>query len=167
MNETLLLVDDEAIAREGLQMTLANEGYRLIPAATAAEALNALQSMTVDLVLTDLKMPGIDGLELLRRCRELYPDVRVIMITGYATVESAIAALKDGAFDYLTKPYNIEAVRATGSPCVSWARRPSAMVARSIARRRALKCVSRRILVRTLRLRCVWARCVSSTLFVP
>ncbi|MBI4867657.1 MAG: sigma-54-dependent Fis family transcriptional regulator [Candidatus Wallbacteria bacterium] len=113
MNETLLLVDDEAIAREGLQMTLANEGYRLIPAATAAEALNALQSMTVDLVLTDLKMPGIDGLELLRRCRELYPDVRVIMITGYATVESAIAALKDGAFDYLTKPYNIEAVRAT------------------------------------------------------
>ncbi|MBI4872053.1 MAG: sigma-54-dependent Fis family transcriptional regulator [Candidatus Riflebacteria bacterium] len=111
--ETILLVDDEAIAREGLQMTFADEGYRLFTASSAVEALNLMQAQPFDLVLTDLRMPGVDGLEFLRRTRELYPETLVILITGYATIESAIAAMKEGAFDYLTKPYNLEAVRMT------------------------------------------------------
>ena len=111
--ETILVVDDEAIAREGLRMTLADEGYRLLEAESAVAALNLLRTTPADLVLSDLRMPGLDGLEFLRNLRELHPDLLVVIITGFASVESAIAAMKEGAFDYLTKPYNLDAVRLT------------------------------------------------------
>lgn len=113
MIPTLLIVDDEAVAREGLSMALEDQGYSLVQAETAPAALSILESETVDLILTDLRMPGMDGLELLSAVQERQPHVPVIVITGFATVDTAISAMKHGAFDYLTKPYNIDKVRLT------------------------------------------------------
>jgi DNA-binding NtrC family response regulator len=111
MGWSILVVDDEATAREGLELTLAGEGYSVRQAASGAEALELLRQSPSDLVITDLKMPGLTGLDVLSEVRKLYPDLDVIVITGFATVDSAIQSMKMGAFDYLTKPFNLDAVR--------------------------------------------------------
>ena len=105
---TLLVADDDPGLRESLQRTLTRAGHRVLLAPDGRAALEQLQSGGVDLVLTDLKMPGLTGLELLRAAKEVAPDVDVILLTAFGTVEEAVSAMKDGAYDFLTKPFRGE-----------------------------------------------------------
>ena len=107
----ILVVEDEAIARRNLAHVLEKEGYRVIPAAGGKEALDLLAAHTFDLVITDLKMDQVDGMAVLARSRELNPLTEVIMITGYATVDTAVKAMQSGAYHYLPKPFNLGTVR--------------------------------------------------------
>ncbi len=107
----ILIVDDEFIARENLEHVLQREGYAIVSVDSGFKALQELEKSEFDLVLTDLRMKVVDGMQVLERTRELYPDTEVIMITGYATVTSAVEAMQRGAYHYLAKPYKIEEVR--------------------------------------------------------
>jgi two-component system response regulator HydG len=102
---TLLIADDDPGLRESLERTLTREGYRIILASDGNAALERLQAGGVDLVLTDLKMPGLSGIELLRAVKAIAADVDVILLTAFGTVEEAVRAMKEGAYDFLTKPF--------------------------------------------------------------
>jgi two-component system response regulator HydG len=102
---TLLVADDDPAVRQGLERTLTREGYRVLLASDGQAALERLQGGGVDLVLSDLKMPGLNGLELLRAAKVVAPEVDVIMLTAFGTVEEAVRAMKEGARDFLTKPF--------------------------------------------------------------
>jgi len=102
---TLLVADDDPAVRESLERTLKREGYRVVVASDGQAGLEQLKAGGVDLVLADLKMPGLSGLELLRAVKTVAPDVDVIMLTAFGTVEEAVQAMKDGAYDFLTKPF--------------------------------------------------------------
>ncbi|MCF7800933.1 MAG: sigma-54 dependent transcriptional regulator [Candidatus Marinimicrobia bacterium] len=102
---TILAVDDSPDALELLQRNLTSRGYHVFIAEDVQSALKILESTKIDLVLTDLKMPGISGLDLIRHIRENYKNTEVMMITGYATVEGAVEAVKKGAEEYLAKPF--------------------------------------------------------------
>ncbi len=104
----ILVVDDELVVRDSLKEWLLEEGFSVSTAASGAEALEILGKEPRHLMLTDIKMPGMDGVELLQRARDLYPDLTVIMMTAYATVETAVEAIKIGARDYLVKPFDPE-----------------------------------------------------------
>ncbi|MFO7783762.1 MAG: response regulator [Thermodesulfobacteriota bacterium] len=104
----ILVVDDELIVRDSLKDWLEDVGFRVETASSGPEALERLGRDAFDLLLVDIKMPGMDGVEVLRRAREAIPDLTVIMITAYATVDTAVEAMKIGALDYLTKPFNPE-----------------------------------------------------------
>ena len=101
----ILVVDDSASTREVLERNLTAEGHVVLTACGVAEALELLERLPVELVITDLKMPHIGGLDLIRHVRANFRDVGVIMITGFASIESAVAAVKEGAEDYLSKPF--------------------------------------------------------------
>jgi DNA-binding NtrC family response regulator len=107
MKSVVLIVDDEKNTREGLRKALESPGYRILLAASTPQALQIMERERVDLVLTDLRMPGEDGLELMRRGRMLRPEASVILLTAYGTVQTAVRAMKEGAYDYLTKPVNL------------------------------------------------------------
>ncbi len=107
----LLVVDDEAIARDNLALALRRQGHEAVTAGSGSEALALLQGGDFDMVLTDLMMEGMDGLELLRSIKAKYPDVEVVVITGYPTVDTAVEAMRAGAYDYLAKPYRIDEAR--------------------------------------------------------
>lgn len=107
----LLVVDDEEIARRNLSHILGKEEYEVVTAADGETALQKLESSVFDVILTDLKMGGVDGIELLDRVRVRNPDTRVIVVTGYATVPSAIEAVQKGAFHYIAKPFKLDEVR--------------------------------------------------------
>ena len=102
---TLLVADDDPAVRESLERMLKREGYRVVVASDGQAGLERLKGGGVDLVLADLKMPGLSGLELLRAAKTVAPDVDVIMLTAFGTVEEAVQAMKDGAYDFLTKPF--------------------------------------------------------------
>ncbi len=102
----LLIVDDESIVRESLGKWFREEGYEVETAESASEALTRLAQERCDLALVDIKMPGTDGIELQRRLKEIAPELIVIIMTGYASVETAVTALKQGAYDYVTKPFD-------------------------------------------------------------
>ncbi|MCC7170526.1 MAG: sigma-54-dependent Fis family transcriptional regulator [Planctomycetes bacterium] len=102
----LRVVDDEPTQREMLQLLLRRAGFQVTVARDGQEALNVLERQSFHLVLSDQRMPGIDGLELLVRVREARPDQPFVLMTAYGSVESAVAAMKRGAADYLTKPFN-------------------------------------------------------------
>jgi DNA-binding NtrC family response regulator len=104
----LLVVDDEANARTALAELLRHEGFSVETAADGFKALARFQESTPDLVLTDLKMPGMDGVELLRKLREHDPETVVVLMTAFGAVETAVAAMREGADDYLTKPLNMD-----------------------------------------------------------
>ncbi|MDD4051683.1 MAG: sigma-54 dependent transcriptional regulator [candidate division Zixibacteria bacterium] len=108
----LLIVDDSADTRELLQRILSSQGYEVLGAVGVAEALKLLEGTRVDLVITDLKMPGISGLDLVRHIRENLKESEVMMITGYPSVEGAVAAVKSGAEEYLPKPFTREELLA-------------------------------------------------------
>jgi ATP-dependent Lon protease len=109
----ILVVDDEEIARTNMEYILSREGYQVKTAANGLEALEKARGQDFDLILTDLKMDKMDGIQLLESVKEVAPHVAVIMITGFATVDTAVAAMQKGAVHYLSKPIKIEDLRAT------------------------------------------------------
>jgi len=102
---TLLVADDDPAVRQSLERTLTREGYAVVVAPDGQAALERLQAGGIDLVLSDLKMPVLTGLELLPRAKAVAPDVDFVMLTAFGTVEEAVKAMKDGATDFLTKPF--------------------------------------------------------------
>ena len=100
----ILIVDDELVVRDSLGKWFTSEGYAARPVGSAREALETIQKEEFDIALLDIKMPGMDGMELQARLREADPELTVVMMTGYASVDTAVQALKHGAYDYITKP---------------------------------------------------------------
>jgi DNA-binding NtrC family response regulator len=109
--ERLLIVDDEPDMLETCERLLERAGYDCLTTSDPRQGLALLESERPDLLLTDLKMPGVDGMALLRQAREVDPQMPVIIFTAFATIESAVAAVKDGAFDYLAKPFSVDQLR--------------------------------------------------------
>src|SRR5512147_1694242 len=107
----LLIVDDERIALRNLEHVMKKEGYDVTGTQNGPNALKLLEERQFDVVLTDLRMEKVDGLQILKKTRELHPDTEVIMITGYATLDSAVDSMKHGAFYYIAKPFKLEEVR--------------------------------------------------------
>jgi len=103
---SILIVDDEESVRDSLFNWFIEDGYQVECAEDARKALTLLESDEFDIILADIKMPGMDGLEMLKRIKSLKKDSIVIMMTAFATVDTAVQALKDGAFDYVTKPFD-------------------------------------------------------------
>lgn len=110
--ETILVVDDELNTREGLKIALEQDGYNVITAASGAHAKQILEKTKINLILSDLNMPGINGLELLQLARKMFPEMAIIIITGYGSIETAVKAMKDGAYDFITKPIDIDRLSA-------------------------------------------------------
>ncbi|MEY2745683.1 MAG: hypothetical protein RL112_725 [Planctomycetota bacterium] len=108
--QKILVVDDDSLSREFLMEAVSALGYQPIEARNAAEALERAQQSSPDLVLTDLRMPGMDGTELVKRLKESNPDLPSVMITAQGTIESAVAAMKNGASDFLLKPCTPDAL---------------------------------------------------------
>lgn len=106
----ILVVDDEDIVRTSCSRTLVPEGYEVSLARNGAEGLKMAGEDRFDLVLTDLKMPDMDGIEVLRSIKEKWPETEVIIVTGYQTVDSAVKAIKLGAYDYIEKPFTPDAL---------------------------------------------------------
>ena len=107
----ILVVDDEPIARENLEHILTKEGYEVVSVDSGVNALKKLAAAEFDVVVTDLKMKQVDGMEVLSGAKERHPDTEVIMVTAFATVATAIEAMQRGAYHYVPKPYKIEEVR--------------------------------------------------------
>ena len=103
---SILIVDDEESVRDSLYNWFIEDGFRVACAENAKKALTILESDQFDIILADIKMPGMDGLEMLRRIKSIKPDSIVIVMTAFATVDTAVKALKDGAYDYVTKPFD-------------------------------------------------------------
>ena len=108
MGTAVLVVDDEETARTYCADVLSELGFEAQGAESAKQALEMLESGQFDIVLADVRMPGMSGLDLLKTIQETYPDIDVVMMTGYGTVASAVQAMKQGAYDYLTKPLKVE-----------------------------------------------------------
>lgn len=109
--ETILVIEDETIMREACQDILAGQGYRVLTAADGTAGIELTKAHMPDLVLVDIRMPGIEGLEVLRLIGEVDPSIIKIVITGYATIEYAVASMRNGAYDFLPKPFSPEELR--------------------------------------------------------
>lgn len=108
MKFTILIIDDEKNIREGLGESLGLDGYNIILSSNGQEGIAIADQNDIDLVITDLKMPVLSGQEVLRHITSRYPSVPVIMLTGHGTVEDAVAAMRNGAYDFITKPVNLD-----------------------------------------------------------
>lgn len=108
MKDKLLIVDDEKNIREGLQKALTLDGYDVMLASDGREALDRIEEGDIDLVITDLKMPRLSGEELMKDALENYPYLPIIILTGHGTIENAVDAMRNGAYDFITKPLNID-----------------------------------------------------------
>ncbi|MEO5346672.1 MAG: sigma-54 dependent transcriptional regulator [Magnetococcus sp. YQC-9] len=115
----VLIVDDETIAARNLAHVMRKEGYRVSTAENGTRACDLLARQPFEVVLTDLRMEGMDGMGLLRHCKAHHPEVEVILITGFATLESAVEAMREGAFYYIAKPYRLEEARKMVGEAVS------------------------------------------------
>ncbi len=104
---SILVVDDELLIRDLLYDFFTGQGWNISVAESAQKALTILRQKKVDLVLTDIKMPEMDGMDLTVKLREDFPEIPVVVMTGYPSVESAIQALRQRVADYITKPFNI------------------------------------------------------------
>jgi two-component system, NtrC family, response regulator PilR len=109
---SILVVDDEQGMRDFLKIMLKKQGYQVQTASNGETALSALKEGQFDLVISDIRMPGTSGLDLLASIKELNPDLPVIMITAFASPDDAVVAMKNGAFDYISKPFNIEEIKS-------------------------------------------------------
>jgi DNA-binding NtrC family response regulator len=107
----LLIVDDERAVREACREAASALGYRTNGSESAEHALRQIESQDIDVILLDLKLPGAGGPELLRQIKQLRPDIEVVVVTGHGTVESAVQAMKAGAYDYVTKPFSLEELK--------------------------------------------------------
>lgn len=110
-NKSVLVVDDEKNIRMTLSMTLESMSYQIQTAVNGEEALEKMSANEFWLILLDLKMPGMDGIEVLRRVSKKYPKIRVIIITAHGTIESAVEAMKLGAVDFIQKPFTANEIR--------------------------------------------------------
>ncbi len=108
MKFSILIVDDEKNIREGLGRSLEMDGYEVLLAEDGKQGWNLVNEEHVDLIIADLKMPGMSGEELLKRISSAYPTIPVIILTGHGTIESAVEAMRNGAFDFVTKPVNLD-----------------------------------------------------------
>jgi len=108
---TILVIDDEETMRDACQQVLSKSGYHIETSADGADGLRKVKELTPDLVLVDLKMPGISGMEVLEKIRKIDSTIISIVITGYATIESAVEAMKRGAYDFLPKPFTPDELR--------------------------------------------------------
>ncbi|MGB3092371.1 MAG: sigma-54 dependent transcriptional regulator [Candidatus Zixiibacteriota bacterium] len=106
----ILVVDDEEIVLKSCRKILEGGGHEVLTVLSGQGAFDILEKEPIDIVITDIKMPGIDGIQVLERVKEKYPDIAVIMITGYSTVQSAVQAMKLGAFEYIPKPFTPDEV---------------------------------------------------------
>ncbi|PMP93566.1 MAG: Fis family transcriptional regulator, partial [Thermodesulfobacterium geofontis] len=107
----ILIVEDERVTLRNLEYVLKQEGYEVVATTSGTNALKLLQENNFDLVLTDLKLEKVDGIEILEKCKSISPDTEVIIITAYATISSAIESMKKGAFYYLPKPFKLDEVK--------------------------------------------------------
>ncbi|MFB0564357.1 MAG: sensor histidine kinase [Candidatus Aminicenantaceae bacterium] len=108
---TILVVDDEEFMRDSCSQILSKDGYLAVTAEDGAVGLEKIKEIRPDLALIDLKMPGINGMEVLEKAKEIDPNVITVVITGYATIDSAVEAMKKGAYDFLPKPFTPEELR--------------------------------------------------------
>lgn len=113
IKQKILVVDDEKSMCDFLEIMLNKEGYEVATTTSGEKALELLDNNLYSMVLTDVKMPGVDGFEVLRKTKEVSPDTVVIMITAYGSPEGAVTAIKEGAYDYITKPFRVEEVKLT------------------------------------------------------
>jgi len=104
----ILIVDDNKSSRDILEDLFIQQGYDVRVASDGLEAIDCLKEEEIDLVLTDLKMPGADGLQVLRESIQINPDIMVVIITGYASLDSAIESIREGAYDYVKKPFDLQ-----------------------------------------------------------
>ena len=111
VKQVILIVDDEEGLRMGLSTLLEDDGYAVLAADTAERALEIMEGEHIDLVLTDMRMPGMDGIELLKRIRERHGDIGVIILTGYGQIESYIEAMNFGAIEYVSKPFKVNELK--------------------------------------------------------
>jgi two-component system response regulator PilR (NtrC family) len=109
----ILVVDDESSMRQLLEIALGKEGYQVTPADSGHDAVRLLDKKPFDLIISDIRMPDMSGVEVLRRVKEVTPETPMIMITAYASTETAVEALRLGAYDYITKPFKIEELKNT------------------------------------------------------
>ena len=109
---SILVVDDEHSMREFLEIMLDKEGYLVATAAGGSEAIDILKKKEFDLVITDIRMKEVNGLEVLKKCKEIYPNTIVIMISAYASTSTAVEAMKWGAYDYLPKPFKVREIKS-------------------------------------------------------
>ncbi|MEN8216768.1 MAG: sigma-54 dependent transcriptional regulator [Pseudomonadota bacterium] len=107
----LLIIDDERVTLRNLKQLMKKEGYTVLGTQSGLNALKYLEEQDFDVVLTELRMKKVDGMQILEKCRTHHPDTEVILITGYATLESAVEAMKQGAFYYIGKPFRLDEVR--------------------------------------------------------
>ena len=105
---SILIIDDEPLMRVSMVDALQAVGYEVQEASTGLEGLERLQASEFNLVITDLRLPGADGLQIVSQCKEQWPDTEVIVITGYGSVDTAVHAMKGGAYDYMTKPFSMD-----------------------------------------------------------
>jgi DNA-binding response OmpR family regulator len=109
----ILVADDELITLRGLERVLSREGHEVVTAENGEEALKILKEGKVDILVTDIRLPGIDGVSLLEWTKQHLPDIKVIMITGYSSIKGAVEAMKRGASDYIAKPFSLEEIKAS------------------------------------------------------
>lgn len=109
-NIQVLIVDDELIVRESMSNWLMEEGYTVDTASDGNDGLECIQSKNYDLAIFDIKMPGMDGIELLKKTKEIYPDIPILVMTAYASIDTAVQAIREGAYDYIVKPFDPENV---------------------------------------------------------
>ena len=110
--QTVLVIDDDESLRRVMEYHLQEEGYGVVTAVDGRAGLERFQAGPVDLVVTDIRMPEMDGMELLARVKAMQPDVPVVILTAHGTIDSAVEAMKLGATDYLTKPFSREQFKA-------------------------------------------------------
>ncbi len=120
--ERILVVDDEKSMREFMEIMLRKVGYDVLTASSAEEGLDTFKTNKVDLIISDIKMGGMDGLEFLKQVKSVDQTVSMIMMTAYASVDTAIDAMKAGAYDYFTKPFNVDDIKLHISRALQWQR---------------------------------------------
>src|SRR5690606_2314638 len=108
MSATILIVEDEQVLRQSLTELLRDEGYEVVEAGDGRAALAQLHERSFDAIITDIRMPEMDGYTLLMHAQQIAPQTPVIIMTAYGTVENAVGAMRSGAYDYLLKPVNFE-----------------------------------------------------------
>ncbi|TAN37873.1 MAG: sigma-54-dependent Fis family transcriptional regulator [Nitrospirae bacterium] len=111
MPQKLLIVEDEETLRESLKRVFIRDGYEVDGVDSSEAALETIKNSSYDLVITDIVLPGINGIALLKRCRENNPDLKVIIMTAFASIETAVEAIRAGAYDYMVKPVQHDQIK--------------------------------------------------------